>query len=213
MGDVYNDGNGGDNDNADADANDYGDGRVNAINAINNGDVVPVGEVVQPGRPPWHLVVVTTATLDALVLLAALGGSIAPAGRLHRVRAAPQLVAAKLLPPPPRLLLLHLHGYKDGHNGGDRIAGDGGEQGHHGGHHVGPEGGGRAAPHPPPLEALGGSQSPFAVSQALADDEAVLHHNGEAWVLPHHDVLLLDLGPLLLSIAVPVHVASKTELS
>ena len=69
------------------------------------------------------------------------------------------------------------------------------------------------APHPPPLKAPGGSQSPFAVSQALADDEAVLHHNGEARVRPHHDVLLLDLGPLLLSTAVPVHVASKTELN
>ena len=103
--------------------------------------------------------------------------------------------------------------YGHGHHGGDGSAGDGGEQEHHGGHRVGPEGGGRAAPHPPPLEAPGGSQSPFAVSQALANDEAVLHHNGEARVRPHHDVLLLDLSPLLLSTAVPVNVASKTELS
>ena len=122
VGDGYNDGNGGDNDNADADANDYGDGRV-------DGDVVPVGEVVKPGRPPWHLVSVAAATLDALVLLAALGGSRAPAGRLHWVGAAPQLVAAKLLPPPPRLLLLHLHGYKDGHHGGMGAPGMAGNRG------------------------------------------------------------------------------------
>ena len=54
--------------------------------------------------------------------------------------------------------------------------------------------------------------SPLAISQALADDEAVLQHDGEARVRPHHDVLLLDLGPLLLPTAVPVHVASKTLL-
>ena len=68
--------------NVDTLTNEYGDcGGI--------GDDVPVGEVGEPGRPPWHLVAVTAVAVDVIILFTALRGAGAPAGRLHPVRAVP----------------------------------------------------------------------------------------------------------------------------
>ena len=90
-------------------------------------------------------------------------------------------------------------------NGGEGGARDGRVEGREGGHHVGAAGGGRAAPHPPPLEAPRLPEPSVAVAEALADDEAVLLHHGQPRVPLVLVVLVFDFLPLLSTTPEPVH--------